>query len=213
MGRRQEEGQRPQAVHRVVTEIGVACPGSDDPVVVRDAALVDQHLPAAVRPVTRPQQVACVTPKDAADRLRCRPAKRRGAGLAVRQMAARSRTASFRTNGPGATESAGKPPRLGSKPAMCGSQLPSPQPLAKNRVAVAGAPGAAPAPGRSRWVRLGIVCPVVVNGRRCWPRLGKPGATTRLRSPIYSSGCSSSNMYGIISYTVGWMCMARRITV
>ena len=29
----------------------------------------------------------------------------------------------------------------------------------------------------------------------------------------YASGCRSSNMYGIISYTVGWMCMARRITV
>jgi hypothetical protein len=29
----------------------------------------------------------------------------------------------------------------------------------------------------------------------------------------YSSGCRSSNVYGIISYTVGWMCMARGITV
>ena len=194
----------------------MACPRSDDPVVVRDASLVDQHHPCcgidAGHPTTQHGRIA-LTPKDAVDRLRCRPAKRRGAGLAVRQMAARSRTASFRTNGPGATESAGKPPRLGSQPAMCGSQLPSPQPLAKNRVAVAGRqaqlqrPAARDGSGWALFVRLSTM--VVVAG----PELGKPGATTRLRSPIYSSGCSSSNMYGIISYTVGWMCMARRITV
>ena len=51
--------------------------------------------------------------------------------------------------------------------------------------------------------------------RRLARRLGgdRAHASGQLGQSGYSTRCNSSNMYGIISYTVGWMCIARRITV